>query len=101
MNDKLYKLMNWRDIEEIVYSECDNPHRLLGAHKEGNKLLVQAFFPDTKSVTIQSTDGKKTYPMECVDEAGYYAGNTALQAEAGIFRQIEDSKCCESRKYRT
>ena len=73
MNDKLYQLMNWRDIEEIVYSECDDPHRLLGAHKEGNKLLVQAFFPDTKSVTIKSLDGEKTYPMECVDEAGYYA----------------------------
>jgi len=24
------------------------------------------------------------------NEVGYYAGNTALQAEAGIFRQIEE-----------
>ena len=85
MNDKLYKLMNWRDIEEIVYSECDNPHRLLGAHKEGNKLLVQAFFPDTKSVTIQSADGTKNYTMECVDEAGYYA---ALIPEKGSFSYV-------------
>ena len=73
MNDKLYKLMNWRDIEEIVYSESDNPHRLLGAHKAGGKLLVQAFFPDTNSVKIRSLDGSKAYPMECVDESGYYA----------------------------
>ena len=41
MNDKLYKLMNWRDIEEIVYSESDDPHRLLGAHRAGSKLLIQ------------------------------------------------------------
>ena len=61
MNDKLYKLMNWRDIEEVVYSESDDPHRLLGAHKAGGKLLVQAFFPDAKSVTLRSTDGTKAY----------------------------------------
>ena len=29
MKDKLYKLMDWREIEAIVYSEEDNPHRLL------------------------------------------------------------------------
>ena len=33
MSDKLYELMNWRDIEEIVYSECSHPERLLGPHK--------------------------------------------------------------------
>ena len=26
MKDKLYKLMDWREIEAIVYSEEDNPH---------------------------------------------------------------------------
>lgn len=73
MNEKLYKVMNWRDVEEIVYSESDDPHRLLGAHREGNKLLVQAFFPNVRSVKIRSLDGVKAYPMECVDEAGFYA----------------------------
>ena len=33
MTNKLYKLMNWAKIEEITYSECDNPHELLGPHK--------------------------------------------------------------------
>ena len=37
--------MNWAKIEEITYSECDNPHELLGPHKQGSKMLVQAFFP--------------------------------------------------------
>ena len=73
MNDKLYKLMNWPDIEEIVYSECDDPHRLLGAHKAGSKLLIQAFFPNARAVSVRSIDGKTVYPMECADEAGFYA----------------------------
>ena len=36
MKDKLYKLMNWPEIEAIIYSEEDNPHRLLGPHAAGN-----------------------------------------------------------------
>jgi len=82
MNEKLYKLMNWRDIEEIVYSECDDPYRQLGAHRAGNKLLVQAYFPGARSVKIRSLDGAKAYPMDCVDEAGYFA---ALLPEKSSF----------------
>ena len=39
MTNKLYKLMNWAKIEEITYSECDNPHELLGPHKQGSKTV--------------------------------------------------------------
>ena len=67
MNDKLYKLMNWPDIEEIVYSECDDSHILLGAHKAGSKLLIQAFFPNARAVSVRSIDGKTVYPMECAE----------------------------------
>ena len=30
MDNKLYKMMNWPRIEEIIYSEEDNPHEVLG-----------------------------------------------------------------------
>lgn len=73
MNEKLYKLMNWPEIEELVYSECDNPHKLLGAQKVGRNLLIQGFFPDSRSVKLRSKDGAKACAMECVDEAGFYA----------------------------
>ena len=53
MTKKLYKLMNWPKIEEIIYSECDNPHELLGPHKQGNQTLFQAYFPDAKEVSIE------------------------------------------------
>lgn len=92
MNDKLYKLMNWRDIEEIIYSESDDPHRLLGAHREGNKLLVQAFFPDARAVTVRSLDGSKAYPMECVDEAGFYAALLPEKASFAYEYLVNDGK---------
>ncbi len=73
MNKKLYKLMNWPEIEEIVYSESDDPHRILGAHVSGNSVLVQTFQPGAKSVRLQLTEGDKSYKMEMADEEGYFA----------------------------
>ena len=87
MTNKLYKLMNWPQIEEIIYSESDNPHELLGPHKSGTQTLLQAYFPGAASVEVKwkgkgSTTGKasgsealwkKNFPMELADEDGYFA----------------------------
>lgn len=73
MNKKLYKLMNWPEIEEIVYADGDAPHRILGAHKVGSSHLVQAFFPGAKEVTINLAHAEGSYPMEVADEEGFFA----------------------------
>lgn len=73
MNKKLYKLMNWPEIEGIVYSESDNPHKILGAHVTGSSVLVQTFQPGAKSVRLQPVEGDKSYKMEMADEEGYFA----------------------------
>ena len=72
MDKKLYKLMNWPKIEEIIYSECDNPHEILGPHKVGKDILFQCFYPGAESVTLHLLDKAKNYPMEMVDE-GFFA----------------------------
>ena len=83
MNDKLYKLMNWADIEGIVYSEEDNPHKLLGAHVTGNSTLVQTFQPGAVKVSLKHLGTDKVYPMEMADEEGFFAvlvpGKTKFQ----------------------
>lgn len=75
MNKKLYKLMNWPKIEEIVYAESDNPHELLGAHVYGSNVCVQCYFPEAVSVKISyfEEDVTKKITMEMADEAGYFA----------------------------
>lgn len=73
MNKKLYKLMNWPEIEGIVYSESDDPHAILGAHVAGSSVLVQTFQPGAKSVRLQLLEGDKSYPMDLVDEEGFFA----------------------------
>ena len=73
MNNKLYKMMNWPEIEEIIYSDGDNPHRILGAHKVGSNYLIQAFYPEADTMSVYIENSKKEYPMELADEAGFFA----------------------------
>ena len=73
MKDKLYKLMNWPEIEAIIYSEDDNPHRLLGPHKAGSSVVFQTFQPGAERVELVFPDAGKELEMELADEAGYFA----------------------------
>ncbi|WP_049945755.1 1,4-alpha-glucan branching protein GlgB [Butyrivibrio sp. LC3010] len=100
MNNKLYKLMNWPEIEEIIYSDGDDPHRILGAHKVGSNLLIQTFYPMAVEIEVVPATGTKTYKMELADEAGFYAAlvpykenfkyKYRIKLENGDIREITD-----------
>ena len=68
MDKKLYDLMDWAGIEEIVYSESTNPHGLLGPHVTKAGLLIQAFIPSASKITVKTREDGKEYPMELADE---------------------------------
>lgn len=70
---KLYDLMNWRNIEGIIYSDISNPKSVLGIKTVKEGKLVGAFIPDARNVYIKASGEKKTYEMELMDEGGYYA----------------------------
>lgn len=71
MTNKLYKLMDWAAIEAIVYSEEDNPHRILGIHTVPGGKLAQVFYPEATEAVLHTKN--KDYPMEQADEEGFYA----------------------------
>ena len=73
MDKILYDMMDWAGIEELVYSEAADPHRLLGPHLTDNGLLVQAFIPTAASVSVKMKTGGKEYPMELMDDPGFFA----------------------------
>ena len=56
MTKKLYKLMNWADVEGIVYAEEDDPHRLLGPHVRGmntmKRDILQRLFQRQRKQTV-------------------------------------------------
>ena len=96
MDKKLYGLMNWPKIEEIIYSECDNPHELLGPHKSGKQTLVQAYFPGAVQADIifdrsEKEEGQhsaeekpmeetQAVRMELADEDGFFAALVSKKA---------------------
>ena len=73
MDNKLYKMMNWPEIESIIYSECDHPHDLLGKHIVNGGTLIQCFFPGAVSVLIKGVELKSDILMSLVDEEGFFA----------------------------
>ena len=72
MDKNLYDLMDWAAIEEIAYSECDRPKKILGSHKVENGFLVQTFIPHSKSVELLIDGNKNPVAMECADEVGFF-----------------------------
>ncbi len=99
MNNKLYKMMNWPEIEEIIYSDGDDPHRILGAHKVGNSYLIQAFYPDAVSIKVYIENSKKSYEMELADEAGFYAVIVPFVDKLKYHFVITDTEGEESKVY--
>lgn len=77
MRDKLYKLMNWPEIEAICYGESSHPQDILGRHSVPRNTLFQAFIPNVKQVKLCLTSDNdrdaKEYVMEMADEEGFYA----------------------------
>lgn len=71
--DKLYDLMDWAQIEALVYSEEDQPHDILGPHVTDDGILIQTFIPTANRIKVRITGKKETYEMKLEDEAGFYA----------------------------
>lgn len=75
MEEKLYNLMNWPEIEAITYSEHDMPHTILGPHKTPDGILIHTYMPTAKSVAVLLTEKSQEVPIEMVrvDEMGFYS----------------------------
>lgn len=73
MDEKLYELMDWAGVEAIVYSEEDQPHKILGPHQCDDGIMIQAFFPDAKEVCVVTGKEETVWPMDLEDEAGFFA----------------------------
>lgn len=73
MGNRLYDLMDWPSIEGVVYSECDEPMELLGGRICKDGFLIQTFAPYAVEMNVRVDGRKKLYPMEKMDEAGFFA----------------------------
>ena len=77
MKAKLYELMNWAEIEGIVYSEEDKPGTILGTKTVGSSTLYQTFYPKAKKITLILEDKGKRVAMDMADEEGFFVATAA------------------------
>lgn len=73
MNDKLYHMINWGDVEEIEFAESQKPKEILGLHQAEKGSLLQVFLPHAVEIAVVKDDGKKPVSMERGDEEGFFA----------------------------
>ncbi|NCC42739.1 MAG: 1,4-alpha-glucan branching protein GlgB [Clostridia bacterium] len=73
MSDKLYELMDWPEIEAVVYSEENSPRNILGPRVTDDGILFQCFFPERIKVCLKTLSDGQVYTMVQEDEAGYFA----------------------------
>ncbi|MCR5301699.1 MAG: 1,4-alpha-glucan branching protein GlgB [Lachnospiraceae bacterium] len=71
MDKRLYKMMDWARVEQIVYSEEDDPHGYLGAHPVKGGWMISCFIPGADKVSV--IHGKKEYKMDRMDEEGFFS----------------------------
>ena len=88
MDNRLYKLMDWPSIEEIVYSESSHPKRILGGHRVKEGFLIQVFRPDAVQISVSVSERKKNVQMEKVDDAGFFAALIPLKKSVKYFLNI-------------
>ncbi len=73
MDKLLYDLMDWSAVEEIVYSESENPHAILGAHPTEEGVLIQVFIPTAVRVEAILGGSGGRIELEKEDDSGFFA----------------------------
>ncbi|KAB0578652.1 1,4-alpha-glucan branching enzyme [Fusobacterium naviforme] len=73
MDKLLYDLMDWSAVEELVYSESENPHAILGAHPVEEGVLIQVFVPTAQRIEALLSGAGGSVEMEREDENGFFA----------------------------
>lgn len=53
-----------QELEAFLRGDHNNPHRILGCHRENNKCTVRAFFPDSEKVVLIDKKGTRERFMD-------------------------------------
>ena len=72
MEDKLYDLMDWAEIEAVQYSEEKYPRKILGPRVLPEGILIQCYFPEEEKVSLRTLSDRKLHPMT-EEDSGFFA----------------------------
>ena len=72
MEDKLYDLMDWAEIEAVQYSEEKYPKNILGPRAVPEGILIQCYFPGAERVFVKTLSDRKLHAMT-EEDSGFFA----------------------------
>ncbi|MBQ6815049.1 MAG: 1,4-alpha-glucan branching protein GlgB [Lachnospiraceae bacterium] len=98
MRDKLYKFMDWRSIEGVLYADIDNPMSVLGPKNVKGGCVIQALVPDAVEAYVQYEGETTKHKMEEVEEGGYFAVLLSQKLK-GVYKIIANYANGESYQY--
>ncbi len=78
MQKELYDLMDWAAMEGIVYSEEDQPQKVLGPHVTEHGVKIQCYLPGAAKVNVKVLPKGKVYEMEKEEDGDYEGFFSAL-----------------------
>lgn len=84
MSSNLYDLMDWRNIEGVLFADLDDPFIVLGVQNRKNEKLIQVFIPDAVRVEIVFDVSGTVYKMEEVDDS--YFAVLVPKKETGVYK---------------
>jgi len=73
MYEQIYPLMQWPQIEALMYSEHDIPHQILGQRITEEGILITAYIPTAVRIIVKNIKTNKEYPMIMMEDGGYFA----------------------------
>lgn len=84
MERVLAGLVDYEAVRRIENSEEPNPGKTLGAHLVKAGLLIQAYIPGAKMISVQMEE--KSYPMDRIGGSGFFAALFAGVCEMRPYR---------------
>ena len=63
MESKVYKYMDWPEIEAVVYAEEASPKDLMAPRLTADGILIQGFFPDAEKAEAWTVTFLVTLPL--------------------------------------
>lgn len=71
MDNTVGTFLTNEEIDKIICSEHDNPHKVLGPHIINKGMVVNVFIPNAFSVVLKTNDGRE-YPMNKIRHEGFF-----------------------------
>ncbi len=68
----LAEKMDWEKVEGILYSDTKYPFQILGPHDTEDGLRICCFYPDAEAVSVKEKRTGATFPMEKLEETGFF-----------------------------